>query len=337
MMRLVPDALNELPRLRLAKLQTPLDEMPRLSRALGGPRLLVKRDDLTGLATGGNKTRKLEFLIADALAQGSDSVITAGGPQSNHCRQTAAAAAIAGLECHLVLGGEPQPPSGNLLLDELLGAKIHWTAKPQRNARMQTVADELRAAGRNPYVIPIGGSTPLGAVGYVAAMFELVSQLTERGEAVDHLVFATSSGGTQAGIVLGAKLAGFRAKITAISIDNPPDDQSDEKFLAGVCQIAAGAASLLDADVPLTVADFSTNYDYLGAGYGVVGDLEREAIHLLARTEGILVGPVYTGRVAGALIDLIRRGAFKADETVLFWHTGDESALHAYAHELLIE
>ena len=173
-MSIVPDALDKLPRLRLAKLPTPLDEMPRLTKTLGGPRLLVKRDDLTGLATGGNKTRKLEFLIADALAQGSDSVITAGGPQSNHCRQTAAAAAIAGLECHLVLGGEPQPPVGNLLLDQLLGATIHWTPKPERNARMQAVAVELRAAGRNPYVIPIGGSTPLGAVGYVAAMFELV-------------------------------------------------------------------------------------------------------------------------------------------------------------------
>jgi len=330
-----PDALASLPRLPLAKLPTPLDEMPRLTKALGGPRLLVKRDDLTGLATGGNKTRKLEFLIADALAQGSDSVITAGGPQSNHCRQTAAAAAIAGLECHLVLGGEPQPPVGNLLLDKLLGATIHWTAKPQRNARMQAVAVELRAAGRNPYVVPIGGSTSLGAVGYVAAMVELTQQLAERGDAVDHVVLATSSGGTQAGMVLGAKLAGFRGKIVAISIDNLPDDQSDEKFLAGVCKIAAGAASLLGADVRLSVDDFDTNYDYLGAGYGIVGDLEREAIKTFARTEGILVGPVYTGRVAGALTDLIRRGAFKADETVLFWHTGDESALHAYARELL--
>ncbi len=159
--------------------------------------------------------------------------------------------------------------------------------------------------------------------------------MAARGINVDHLVFATSSGGTQAGIVLGAKLAEFRGKITAISIDNLPDDQSNDKFLAGVCQIAAGATSLLNADAPLTVADFGTNYDYLGAGYGVVGDFEREAIKTFARTEGILVGPVYTGRVAGALIDLIRRGVFRTDETVLFWHTGDESALHAYASELL--
>jgi D-cysteine desulfhydrase len=329
------DAIDKLPRLRLGKLPTPLDEMPRLSKLLGGPRLLIKRDDLTGLATGGNKTRKLEFLIADALAENSDTVITAGGPQSNHCRQTAAAAAIAGLDCHLVLGGEAQPPVGNLLLDKLLGATVHWTPKPARNARMAELADELRAAGRRPRVIPVGGSTPLGAVGYVAAMFELVDQLAERGERVDHLLFATSSGGTQAGIVLGARLAGFGGKVTAISIDNLPDDQSDEKFLAGVCEIACEAAALLGAAERPTVADFHTSYDYLGAGYGVVGDLEREAIQMFARTEGILVGPVYTGRAAGAMIDLVRRGTFGADETVLFWHTGDESALHAYAAELV--
>lgn len=331
----LPNAIAGLPRLPLAKLPTPLDQMPRLSKLLSGPRLLVKRDDLTGLAGGGNKTRKLEFLIADALARGCDTVITAGGAQSNHCRQAAAAAAIAGFDCHLVLGGEPQPPLGNLLLDQLLGATIHWTTKPQRKVRMESVAAELRAAGRRPCVIPIGGSTPLGAVGYVAAMIELVEQLTERGEQVDHLVFATSSGGTQAGIVLGAKLAGFTGRITAISIDNPPDASPAEGFLAEVCGIARGAASLLSVDVPLTVGDFGTNYDYLGAGYGVVGDLEREAIRLLARTEGILVGPVYTARAAGALIDLVRRRTIGRDETVLFWHTGDDVALHAYAAELI--
>ena len=328
-------ALNAMPRFRLAKLPTPLDELPNLTRALGGPQLLIKRDDLTGLATGGNKTRKLEFLIADAISQGADAVITAGGPQSNHCRQTAAAAAIAGLQCHLVLGGEPQPSLGNLLLDQLLGARIHWTPKPNRPARMQSLAEELRATGKQPYVIPVGGSTAIGALGYVAAMFELVGQLAEQGRGADHLIFATSSGGTQAGIVLGARLAGFTGKVTAISIDQIPDDQSDERFLAGVCDIAHGAAQLLGSNVRLTTADFDANYDYLGAGYGVVGDLEREAIRLLARTEGILVGPVYTGRAAGAMIDLIRRGAFAKDETILFWHTGDDAALHAYAEELL--
>jgi L-cysteate sulfo-lyase len=327
--------LNQLPRQRFAKLPTPIDELANLSKRLGGPRLLVKRDDLTGLATGGNKTRKLEFLIADALAQGASSVITAGGPQSNHCRQTAAAAAIAGLECHLVLGGEPQPPLGNLLLDELLGATIHWTPRPNRNARMAELARQLEAEGRQPYIIPVGGSNAIGAIGYVAAIFELVDQLAEQGRAADHIIFATSSGGTQAGIVLGAKLAGFTGQLTAVSIDQTPDDQSDEKFLAEVCRIANLAAVILETKARLAVEDFHTNYDYLGDGYGVVGQLERNAILLLARSEGLLVGPVYTGRAFGAILDMIQRQVFNADETVLFWHTGDDAALHAYAKELL--
>ncbi len=327
--------LEALPRLRLAKLPTPLDELPNLSRKLAGPRIMAKRDDLTGLATGGNKARKLEFLIGDALQQDADVVITAGGPQSNHCRQTAAAAAIAGLDCHLVLGGEPQPPLGNLLLDELLGATIHWTPRANRNARMAELARQFEAEGRRPYVIPVGGSNAIGAIGYVAAMLELTEQVTEQQLSVDHIIVATSSGGTQAGLVLGAKLARFAGHITAISIDQPPDEQSDEKFLAEVCRTANSAAVLLDSDVRLSVDDFRTNYDYLGAGYGVVGSLERSAIRTLAQTEGMLVGPVYTGRAAGAMIDLIQRGAFASDETVLFWHTGDDVALHAYAKELL--
>ncbi len=326
--------ITHLPRTPLAKLPTPLDDMPNLARELGGPRLMVKRDDLTGLAGGGNKTRKLEYLIAEALGQQCDTVITAGGPQSNHCRQTAAAAAVAQLQCHLVLGGVPQPPAGNLLLDCLLGATIHWTPKANRTGRMQALADELRAAGRKPYVIPIGGSTPLGAVGYVAAMFELVDQLEKQQRVVDHVIFATSSGGTQAGIVLGGRLTKFTGKITAISIDQPPDSPEGQGFLAEVCEIARGAAALLQCGEQLSVGDFSTNYDYLGGGYGVLGDLERDAIHLMARTEGILVGPVYTARAAGAMIDLVRRGAFSPNETVLFWHTGDDAALHAYAAEL---
>lgn len=334
-MNQLPHALTAMPRLPLAKLPTPIDELAKLSQQLGGPRLLVKRDDLTGLATGGNKTRKLEFLIADALQRNADAVITAGGPQSNHCRQTAAAAAIAGLDCQLVLGGPPQPPIGNLLLDQLLGATIHWTPKPQRNARMSELAAAMEADGRRPYVIPVGGSNSIGALGYVAAIFELVGQLEEQGRGVDRIFFATSSGGTQAGIVLGAKLAGFTGRITAVSIDQTPDDTSEEKFLAEVCRVANGAAELLHAESRLTVADFATSYDYLGAGYGVVGDLERETIQLLARTEGLLVGPVYTARAFGAMLDQIRRGQFIAGETWLFWHTGDETALHAYADDLV--
>lgn len=334
-MNQLPQALMTMPRLTLAKLPTPIDELAKLSQQLGGPRLLVKRDDLTGLATGGNKTRKLEFLIADALQKNADAVITAGGPQSNHCRQTAAAAAIAGLDCHLVLGGPPQPPVGNLLLDQLLGATIHWTPKPQRNARMSELAAAMEADDRRPYVIPVGGSNSIGALGYVAAMFELVEQMQEQSRGVDRIFFATSSGGTQAGLVLGARLAGFTGRITAVSIDQTPDGTSEEKFLAEVSRVANGAAELLSADVRLTVSDFDTSYDYLGAGYGVVGDLECEAIQLLARTEGLLIGPVYTGRAFGAMLDQIRRGQFHPGETWLFWHTGDETALHAYADDLI--
>jgi len=330
----LPHELATMPRLSLAKLPTPIDELAKLSQSLGGPRLLVKRDDLTGLATGGNKTRKLEFLIADALQKNADAVITAGGPQSNHCRQTAAAAAIAGLDCHLVLGGPPQPPVGNLLLDQLLGATIHWTPKPQRNARMSELAAAMEADALRPYVIPVGGSNSIGALGYVAAMFELVDQLKVQGRGVDRIFFATSSGGTQAGLVLGARLAGFAGRITAVSIDQTPDDTSEEKFLAGVCNVANGAAELLGFDERLTVADFDVSYDYLGDGYGVVGDLERGTIQLLARTEGLLVGPVYTARAFGAMLDQIRRGQFHPGETWLFWHTGDETALHAYAEAL---
>ncbi|HMO84604.1 MAG TPA: pyridoxal-phosphate dependent enzyme, partial [Lacipirellulaceae bacterium] len=227
-----------LPRLRLAHLPTPLDEMAHLSRQLGGPMFLVKRDDLTGLAGGGNKARKLEFIIADAVGHGADVVLTVGGWQSNHCRQTAAAAAIAGLDCHLVLGGESRPPVGNLLLDHILGATIHWTSRAHRMEMLAQLAEELRDQGRQPYVVPLGGSSALGAVGYVAAMFELADQLAKRDLSVDRVLFATSSGGTQAGIVLGARLAGFSAAITAISIDQLPDGNSTSPFLAGVCRTA---------------------------------------------------------------------------------------------------
>ncbi|MBX3433896.1 MAG: D-cysteine desulfhydrase family protein [Pirellulales bacterium] len=331
--------LAEIPRIRLGNMPTPLVDLPRIAAEYGGPPLGIKRDDLTGLATGGNKTRKLEFLVADAVRRECDCLITAGGPQSNHCRQTAAAAAIAGLECHLVLGGEPQPRVGNLLLDELLGATIHWTPRERRTARMEELAAELTRVGRCPDIIPVGGSNARGALGYVAAMAELVEQLPACGSRAPHLVFPTSSGGTQAGIVLGAKLAGFAGRITAISVDQipdeyVPDERAEERFLAHVSTVANKAAALLGVPSVLTADDFATNYDYLGAGYGIVGDLEREAIRLLARREGVLVGPVYSGRAFGALLDMARRGAFAEDEAVVFWHTGDESALHAYAADL---
>lgn len=324
---------SRLPRVSLANLPTPLQHLPRLSEQLG-IELWTKRDDLTGLATGGNKTRKLEYLIADALQQKADCVITAGGPQSNHCRQTAAAAAKCGLDCHLVLGGEPEPPLGNLLLDQILGAQIHWVAKPQRNEKMQQLAEQFEAQGRRPYVIPIGGSNAIGAVGYVQAFGELKQQLDAASVAIDHIFFPTSSGGTQAGLALGAKLAGYAGKLTAISIDVEPDDNA---FLEDVTSVANQAAELLGLAERISPAELLMDYGHLGGGYGVVGQLERDAIRQMATTEGILLGPVYSGRGFGGLVGRIRSGKVAPNSHVLYWHTGDESALHSYAEEVVTD
>src|SRR5436309_1555300 len=195
--------IDKLPRFPLAQLPTPVEKLERLSRELAGPDLLIKRDDQTGLALGGNKTRKLEFLVGQALEQGADTLVTAGAAQSNHCRQTAAAAAKAGLKCELILSGKkPELPNGNLLLDELLGAHILWVQRSEREAKLSEIPDELRKQGGKPYVIPVGGSNGVGATGYVLAMMELAEQLDGMNRRVEHLVFASSSGGTQAGIVV---------------------------------------------------------------------------------------------------------------------------------------
>lgn len=331
-------ALHAIPRLMLAHLPTPIFAWPRLSEALGEPGLWVKRDDLTGLATGGNKTRKLEFLLAHALKRGADCVITAGGPQSNHCRQTAAGAAQLGLEAHLVLGGDPPPleaVQGNLFLDGLLGAHTHFVAKDQRNAKMEALAEELRAAGKTPYVIPVGGSNAVGTLGYIAAMFELAEQLNTMDTKFDRIVMATSSGGTQAGLTLGAKLIGFDGPITAISIDQEPEDADTFTFRDHVRDTANETAALLGTDVRISGEDLPINHNYLGGGYGVVGPPEIEAVNLLATLEGTLVGPVYTSRALAGIIDLIRKGEIGQDENILFWHTGGDAALHAYRPALL--
>src|SRR2546426_1312205 len=206
--------IDKLPRFPLAQLPTPIETLPRLSRELGGPDLLIKRDDQTGLALGGNKTRKLEFLVGDALAHGADTLVTVGAAQSNHCRQTAAAAAKAGLKCELILNGKkPDLPNGNLLLNQLLGAKEHWIDRPQRPAKLSELPEQLRAQGRKPYVIPVGGSNGVGATGYVLAMMELSDQLRPSKQKVDHIVFGSSSGGTQAGVALGGRVAGVHRRL----------------------------------------------------------------------------------------------------------------------------
>ncbi len=321
-------------RVTIAHLPTPLEEMPRLSKHLSGPRLFIKRDDQTGLATGGNKTRKLEFLVADALAQGCDYLVTTGGRQSNHCRQTAAAAAKFGLGCSLVLTGEaPEGEtavSGNLLLDQLLGAHLYWTGPRTRQEVMLDVAAELRTMGHKPYVIPLGGSNVMGATGYVKAMEELTAQLQNERLNVDFIVFASSSGGTQAGMVLGAAIYNFPGQIISISIDHPAAELQTQ-----VAALATATATHLGLGTVSLAARIDVNDDYLGEGYAIVGETEREAIQMVAQIEGILLDPVYTGRAMGGLIDLIRWGAFTRGQTVLFWHTGGAAALPAFADKLV--
>ena len=326
--------IQSLPRFPLAQLPTPIEELKSLSRELGGPELLIKRDDQTGLALGGNKTRKLEFLVGQALEQGADTLVTAGATQSNHCRQTAAAAARAGLRCELLLNGtKPELPNGNVLLDELLGARIHWIHLSERPAKLHELPDQLRKEGRKPYVIPVGGSNGVGATGYVLAMIELVEQLDGIDRRVDHVVFASSSGGTQAGIVVGAKVTGFDGKLHGVSVDK--GNRGGAPYDHELANIANETGKYIGFDAQFTAGDFNVDYGYLGSGYGVPSVLEREAIRLLGSREGILLDPVYTGRSMGALVDLIRKKTFRSDETVLFWHTGGAPALFAYAKDLI--
>nr|HID13155.1 D-cysteine desulfhydrase family protein [Anaerolineae bacterium] len=322
---------DRLSRVSIAHLPTPLESLPRLTAQLGGPELWIKRDDQTGLATGGNKTRKLEFLVAEAQAAEADTLITCGAAQSNHARQTAAAAAKFGLECMLVLRGEEPPQmQGNLLLDRLLGAEVRWAGDQPLTEAMGQVAGELRAAGRCPYVVPYGGSNAVGAGGYVAAMEELLAQCAERDLRFDHIVLASSSGGTQAGLVVGARALGYEGGILGISVD-PPADQL-RRTLAG---LATATADRLGLGLAFAPEDFAVNDGYLGGGYSVVGELEREAIRTMARTEGVLLDPVYTGRAFGGLLDLIRRGAFQPGERVLFWHTGGTAGLFGYGDAVM--
>jgi len=308
-----------IPRLFFAHLPTPIEEMPHLSAELKGPELFVKRDDQTGLAFGGNKTRKLEFLLAEALAQGAETLISAGAIQSNHCRQVAAAATKFGLNCILVLFGQPpKAAEGNYLLDQLFGAKIVSTTREQRDTKLQSIFEEAQAAGSQPYLIPYGGSNATGALAYAFAFDEMLSQDLSP----DWVVLASSSGGTQAGMVLGAKRAQFKGNILGISVDRPA-----EQLKSLVAKLAEETSIRLGDKINFSPADILVNSDYTGAGYGIMGRPEKEAIHLFARKEGLLLDPVYTGRAAAGLIDLIHKGFFKPEEKVLFWHTGGTPAL----------
>ncbi|WP_299188177.1 D-cysteine desulfhydrase family protein [uncultured Psychrobacter sp.] len=312
---------------------TPLIELKRLSKALDGPKIFMKRDDNTGLALGGNKTRKLEFIIGDALAKGADTIITAGAAQSNHCRQTAAAAASLGLECHLVLGGEePEQVSGNLLLDKIFGCHIHWAGTNRKGEDIPQIVEQLTKAGKNVYVVPYGGSSERGALAFVEAFKELESQRESINETFTHIVFASSSGGTQAGLMLGNKMFNSPYQIVGINIDKGETDKVP--FDQYTVALANSTATLINANYKFSESDLILNSDYVGEGYGVVGKLENEAIEMTAQTEGILLDPVYTGRAMGGLIDMIRTGQIKKTDRVLFWHTGGAPALFAYSSDL---
>lgn len=322
---------GNVPRVRLGHLPTPVEELPRLARALGLRRLLVKRDDLTGLAGGGNKTRKLEFSVAEALRQGADTLVTLGAVQSNHARQTAAAAARCGLGCVLVLGGlPPSAERGNLLLDRLLGAEVVFSGERTREDVAAQVVAARRSGGRRPYLIPVGASDEVGAAGFVAALEELQGQLESQRLPLDRVIVASSSFGTQAGLCLAAAALGFRPQIVGIAID-----ARLAELQAGVADIARRTARRLGLDTSVDPGQVIAFDRYLGGGYAVLGEAEQEAISLAARHEGLLLDPVYTGRAMAGLIDLARRGDIGKDETVLFWHTGGTPALHAYADQLL--
>jgi D-cysteine desulfhydrase family pyridoxal phosphate-dependent enzyme len=310
-----------IPRIHFAHLPTPIEPLPRLSAVLGGPQLTVKRDDLTGLAFGGNKTRKLEFLVAEAQTAGADTLVTAGALQSNHCRQTAAAAARFGFDCSLVLVGEPpEQTSANLLLDGLFGAKIIWAKKSQRDAVLEETCKKSVAQGHKPYLVAYGGSNPTGVLGYVFAMEEFIGQSVS----ADWIVLASSSGGTQTGLILGRRLFNYSGKVLGISVDEQQDVLQKR-----VADLASLTSERLGPRIEFTADEVLVNADYAAPGYGVLTGAEQEAIRLFARHEGLLLDPVYTGRAAAGLIDLIRKGFFSRDETILFWHTGGQPALFA--------
>ena len=327
--------LARFPRLRLAHLPTPLEPLPNLTRALDGPEIWIKRDDCTGMSSGGNKTRKLEFLLADAQARDADIILTHGATQSNHARQTAACAARVGLPCHILLEDRTHKTdpdytqNGNVFLDLLHGATIeHYPSTPDMNAELTKVAARMTADGRHPYVIPGGGSNTIGALGYVNAGIELVTQANNLGLRIDHIVHATGSAGTQAGLVVG--LAGIRSGVPLLGIGvRAPKAKQEEN----VFRLAAATCEVLGCQGAVTPADVVANCDYVGSGYGFSTSGSIEAIQMVARLEGILLDPVYSGKGMAGLISLCRSGFFKKKQNIVFIHTGGSVGLFGYVKD----
>lgn len=324
--------LSAFPRISLAHTPTPLEKMENLSQHLGGPALYIKRDDCTGLGTGGNKTRKLEFLMADALAKKADCIVTVGATQSNHVRQTAAACAKLGLECHVILEQAVSDPdddyatSGNVLLDKLFGAIIHHQPKSDDiNSVTQEFADTLRAAGHNPYFIPVGGSNEVGSLGYAACGLELSGQMHQQDITAAAIFHATGSQGTQAGLLVGLALANDTTRVIGINVSQPrPKQEADVLAMTDRVSTFAGVSQ------PITADKIECDGDYVGAGYGIPTPGMIEAVELTARHEGVLLDPVYSGKAMAGMISYIRASKFTPQDTLVFIHTGGTTGLFAY-------
>ncbi|NOR37054.1 MAG: D-cysteine desulfhydrase [Woeseiaceae bacterium] len=327
--------LSNFPRVSLAHLPTPLEHMPRLSKHLGGPNIYVKRDDCTGLASGGNKTRKLEYSMAAALEEGADTIITVGAVQSNHVRQTAAAACKLGLKCEVLLEHRIADPSeyyagsGNVLLDKIFGANLReYPGGTDFDKAMTEVADEVSANGGNPYIIPGGASNKIGALGYVNCAIELLGQIEEQGLDISHIVTATGSAGTQGGLIVGLKAMESTIPLLGIGVNIPQQDQEEKVF-----KLACETAEYIGKAGCVAREDVVANCNYVGDGYGVPTESMNEAVLMLARTEGLLFDPVYSGKGLAGMIDLIRNGTLN-DGNIVFLHTGGSAALFAYADQL---
>lgn len=324
--------LSRFPRIRFAHLSTPLEPMANLSKLLGGPNLWIKRDDCTGLAGGGNKTRKLEFLMGDAVQKGADTIITQGATQSNHARQTAAIATKMGMECHILLEDRTGSKdieynyNGNVLLDQVFGASLsQFPANTDMNLAMAELAEKLKAQGKKPYIIPGGGSNVVGALGYVNAALEILGQANDMGLRIDKVVHATGSTGTQAGLVTGFVASNSLIPVLGIGVRAAREAQE-----ANVFKLAEQTAIHLGIEGVVKREHVVANCDYVGAGYGIPTPGGIEAIELFARTESILLDPVYSAKGAAGLIDLIRKGHFKKDDNIVFVHTGGSQALFGY-------
>ena len=324
--------LARFPRLRFGHFPTPLELLENLTRELGGPEIWIKRDDCTGMSTGGNKTRKLEFLMAQAQAEGADIVLTQGATQSNHARQTAAFAARMGIDCHILLEDRTgiQDPNyqhnGNVFLDLLHGASLeHHPGGTDMEAVMAASAESFRAQGKHPYTIPGGGSNPTGALGYVNAALELVTQANDQNLRIDEVIHATGSTGTQAGLVAG--LAGISSGVPVLGISVRADRKNQEE---NVFRLMVATAELAGCSMAITREHVVANADYVGEGYGIPTQGTIEAIRMLARLEGILLDPVYSGKGMAGLIDLIRKGGYRRGQNVVFVHTGGSAGLFGY-------